>query len=166
MKRFKLLTILLMSIIIFTGCSKTKKTITSNEFYETISKNGIVVSDVTQIYGSAEKAYQSQPNDNQYSILFIEGKSIGEIKDMFLDEGNNIYQKAGISDEAKTVEAGSLTTKAPNKNILSGKNWQSLEVTTESNYYYLIFVDNTLLYIESNLDNKDKLVKIKDTIHY
>ena len=166
MKRFKLLTILFIGIVILSGCSKTKKSITAQEFYEAADKQGIVVQDLSQHYGIAKKAYQSENNDNKYSILFIEGNSINEMQNMFYDEAKNIYAKAGIKDQYDSQEAGKLTTKAPKKYVLSGKNWESLEVTTDNKYYYLIFIDETLLYMESDNDNKDLVNKLKDTIKY
>jgi PBP1b-binding outer membrane lipoprotein LpoB len=166
MKRFKLLTILFIGIIILTGCSKTKKAATAQEFYDVADKNGIVVQDVSQLYGLADKAYQSSPNDNQYKLLFIQGKSMSDMQNMFLDEASNVYNKTGLSEEKETQEVGTLTTKAPKKFIASGKNWQSVEVSTDDYYYYIAYVDNTLIYIESTTSNKEKLIKIKDTIKY
>ena len=166
MKRFKLLTILFLGIIILSGCSTTKKSISAQDFYNAADKEGIVVSNASSVYGLAKKAYQSAVNDNRYTILFIEGDSISDMQNMFLDEASNIYNKTGLNKEAETVEPGTLTTKAAKKSIGDGKNWQSLEVTTDDRYYYVSYVDKTLLYIESDTSNKDKLIKIKDTIKY
>jgi hypothetical protein len=166
MKKFKLLTILFIGIIFLTGCSKKKTSISADEFFNNADKQGIVVTDVTSLYGLAKKAYQTQPNDGKYKIIFIEGESLNDMQYMFFDEGKNIYEKAGIQDEYETKEVGQLTTKAPTKYIYNGKNWESLEVITDNNYYYLSFIDNTLLYMESDTENRDKMEKLKDTIKY
>lgn len=166
MKRLKLLTILFIGIIILTGCSKAKKSITAVDFYNTADKAGLVLQDASNVYGLAKKAYQSTINDYQYTIFFIEGNSISDMQNMFLDEAANIYSKTGLDKETETVEPGTLTTKGAKKSTGSGKNWKSLEVSTEDRYYYVTFIDNTLLYIESNNTNKDKLISIKDTIKY
>ena len=47
-----------------------------------------------------------------------------------------------------------------------GKNWKSLEINTKSNYYYLIYIENTLLYLKGTQDKKELLLTLKDAISY
>ena len=84
---------------------------------------------------------------------------------MFIDEAKNVYSKAGVLDETND-DTTNATQNKYTKKTAAGKNWSSVEITTDIKYYYLIYVNNTLLYMEGNLDKKDTLVKIKDAINY
>ena len=92
-----------------------------------------------------------------------------QILGIFFDEARNIYRKLGIDSNTTTEEviAGELTTTAAyKKNINGGSGWETLEIITQDKYYYLAYVDDTYLYMEGNIDQKDKLIKLKDSINY
>ena len=78
---------------------------------------------------------------------------------MFIDEAKNVYAKAGIDEDSDSNKKITKTT-------ASGKNWSSVEITNEYSYYYLAYIDNTILYLEGNIDQKDLLIKVKDAIKY
>lgn len=165
MKKIKLLTILIMCIIIVTGCSKSKKEITASDFYNTAKDQGYLLGDVSSLYGLANKAYQTN-KDSEISILFIEGKNETDMFNMLIDEAKNVYSKAGIQDEYPTAEAGQTTTKTPKKNVDKGKNYQSVEVTTNDRYYYLVYVGKTFFEIEGDISKKEDINKLIDTMKY
>lgn len=161
MKKIKLLTILFITIIFFTGCSKNKTAITGEEFLTKASDLGFSLSDVTTSYGFSNKAYQTERDE--YSILFIEGKKLSDITGMFVDEINNIYSE---SEMVGTLTSENSTTKKIDRVPSEGKNWKALEVNSGGYYYYVIYVDNTLLYLKGNSSHKDSLIKLKDAIKY
>lgn len=167
MKKIGLLTILFISVLLLSGCGNTKTKVSMDDFYKEASKLDIKLYDYTSSYGYANKAYQTESSD--YQILFIDGKNRKDIHGIFFDEVGNVYSKAGLKEETTTDDpmAGELTTKpAVEKKVNGGSGWESVEVTTSNKYYYLIYVDNTYLYMEGNADNKDLLIKLKDSIKY
>lgn len=166
MKKYKLLTIILIGIIILSGCSKNKKAVSGDDFNKKASEQNVSLTDVSSYYGIADKAYQTVGNSDDYKVLFVEGSKQSDIINMFLDEGVNIYSKAGIKDQYDSVEPGELTTQTPRKYVVKGKNWQSLEVITDSRYYYLVYVDKTLLHVEGSIEYKDLLTKLKNSVNY
>ena len=159
MKKISLLVLLIASVFLITGCSNKKTVITGSEFKDKVV--GIVnVSNYSAYYGIAKEAYQTEKTE--YKVLYIEGNSLSDIKGMYVDEGKNMYAKAGIVDEYGNEAAATKVT----KETRSGKNWSSIEITTEYKYYYPIYVENTILYMEGNLDQKDTLFKVRDAIKY
>ena len=165
MKRYSLLTILIVCVLIITGCNKTKTKVSIDEFYKQASKLDIHMKDYSQSYGYANKAYQTE--SDEYKILFVDGKNKQDIHGIFFDEVKNIYAKAGLKNTTtEDPEAGVLTTSPVDRKVDGGSGWESLELTKDDKYYYIIYVDNTYLYMEGNMDNKDLLIKLKDSIKY
>ena len=163
MKRLKLLLIVILGILVFTGCNSKKTSITGTDFSKQVG--GIVsLNNYSSHYGLAKQAYQT--DNTEYKVLFVEGNTISDIKGMYIDEVKNVYAKAGIVEETSQDEGTNAVDKKYTKRTAAGKNWSSIEITTDISYYYLIYVDNTLLYLEGNIDKKDILVKVKDTINY
>ena len=165
MKRFRLLTVLFIGIILLSGCSKNKKEITAEEFYNKSTELGYSFIDVSSLYGLANKAYQTN-KDADIKILFIYGKTETDMFNMFIDEAKNVYSKAGIQDEYPTVEAGKTTTQAPKKYVNKGNGWETVEVQTSDRYYYLAYVGKTYFEVEGNISDKDNIKKLIDTIKY
>ena len=166
MKRYKLLTLLIISVLIITGCASKKSTKSVSEFNDIAKNNNMTVYD-GNTYGYAEEASYVKTND--YSILFYKVKRGFDIQGMYIDEVKNVYTAAGIKDNTTTQEAtvvAELTTKPVEKNIRKGKNWSSLEVVTENRYYYLCMVDDTLFKIDSTLDKRDEVKNIIDAMKY
>ena len=159
MKKIRVILIVLFGIILLTGCKMNKKSVDSTEFKSRMDKQSIAMMDVTDLYGISKKAYQT--DKTEYKIIYVEGKRESDIKAMFIDEAKNVYSKANIIDEANngTTEANKYT-----KNTSSGNNWSAVEITTDVNYYYLTYIDNVLLYIEGNIDQKDTLIKVRDAV--
>ena len=154
MKRYKLLTIIFIGILFLTGCSKTKKAITGDEFYDICDDMDIRISEITSKFDYAESVYQTA--EEGYRVTFIEGKTLNDISGLFNDELKNLYSER-IADE----DVDNLDKKA-----INGKNFKSFELNYKDNYYYLIYVDKTFLYVQSNQDNKDKVRQIIDTMKY
>ena len=167
MKKKLLLTILFIGAVLLTGCSKNKSKVSIDEFYKKASSEEIQLHDYTSSYGYAKKAYETE--SKEYDVLFAEGNNKTDIHGIFFDEARNIYRKLGIDSNTTTEEpiAGELTTTAAyKKNINGGSGWETLEIITQDKYYYLAYVDDTYLYMEGNIDQKDKLIKLKDSINY
>lgn len=162
MKKIRLLLIICFGLLIITGCNYKKTSITGTEFSKQVGSI-VVLNNYSTSYGIAKQAYQT--DNTEYKVLFIEGNTSSDIKGMFIDEAKNIYAKAGIVDETNSTDDNSTSSKYT-KRTASGKNWSSVEITTDIKYYYLEYVDNTLLLLEANIDKKDIMLKVKDTINY
>ena len=160
MKRIKLLTILLLSILIITGC--TKKTSTCDEFNRLAREQGFEVVDYTKAYGYANKAYQT--SNDSHLAFFVEGKKQKEVQGIFLDEVKNIYVAAGVKSKSERENSEEDQGPEPIKN--GGDSWGTVEITTDDTYYYISYIKNTMLYIKCNISEKDKFVHIKDTMKY
>lgn len=153
MKTNKLLTILLIGILFLCGCSKSKKSVTSDQFLLTCETLNIGYEDVSESYGFAKEAYQLKEDD--YNILFIEGKTINDMSGMFYDDLSNIY-KTTIDENNNDVK----------NSIKSGKNWKSIETTINDKYYYLIYVDNTYLYVSASNKDVEAVMNLRKAINY
>ena len=159
MKKTKIILLLLIFILVLTGC--TKKSSTCEKFASALKEQGYEVYDYTQGYGYANKAYQSSSDD--YMALFVEGKNLKDIQGIFIDEVKNIYGLAGVKTKEEQEQS---EDKGPIPIVKGGDSWESVEVTTDNSFYYISYINDTLLYIKSNTDNEAKFRKIIDTIKY
>lgn len=162
MKKLRVLLIVLFGILILTGCTK-KEAVKASDFAKKAGSY-VVLNNYTSYYGIAKEAYQT--NNDQYKVIFIEAKNMSDIKGMYIDEAKNIYSKAGIVDENSADEGTNAINNKYTKKTASGKNWSSLEITTDLKYFYMIYVDDTILLIESNKEDKDLMIKVRDAINY
>ena len=169
MKKYRIILILLL-VVIVTGCEQKKSKIDAPTFNTYASNLGIKVQDVTQYYGYADVAYQT--NYNEFKVLFIDFKDSGvDSQGIFLDQVNNIYSSAGVSDSTNgnsptTVITSVATTKKYTKDTDNGDNWVYTKIVTEDKFYYAAKVDDTMLYIVSDLDHKDTVEQLISTMKY
>lgn len=168
MKKYKLLTILLISTLLITGCSNKKSKVDGPTFNTLAKNSGIGTTDVTQYYGYADKAYQS--NHEKYKVLYVDFKDNGvDTQGIFIDQVNNLYSRAGVSEgETKTSQTNvaELTTKAYKKDNDTGDNWVYVKLETSEGFFYIAKVDDTMLYITSDLENKDKMEELISAMKY
>ena len=162
MKKLKLLTLLLILIVFITGCKKAKQALDGPTFVTRATNLEITPTNVNNIYGYAKSSYQATTDD--YNIIFIETNKESDAHSTFLDEAKNIYILTGSEVEGES----SITTKKQENNrvVLAGKNWESLETEYEGTYYYLIYVDKTVLYIKSKSSSKQLMKKLIDAMKY
>ena len=153
MKRIRLIIVSLVSIILITGCTTTKKAIKSEEFAKICNDLGIEIVGVGNIYDYAEEAYKN--DTSKYNILYVEGKKLSDITGMFNDDLNNTYRAVN----GTTIDNVDNLTK-------KGKNWKSYEISKNGVNYYLIYVDNTYLYLQYKDEDQELMNKLKDAMKY
>lgn len=141
--------VLLLSILLLTGCGEKKSSLEEGEFYSIMTKKGYQVYDDKDNFEFVNHAYVILESD--LKIVFVEGKSKVDIEGIFVDQCNNVYNKVleGYDDLKK-----------------SGKNWSTLSIKDSQNYYYVSLVDDTYLYIEGSLDKENKINRIIDLLKY
>ena len=89
-KYIKLFSLVLVSILLLTGCSSTKEAISGDKFVEVANTFYYYPNDITSYYDYSETAkYYS---DKDISMTFIVGKRAYDIEGVFLDEVKNVYE--------------------------------------------------------------------------
>ena len=149
MKKFKILILCLFAILV-SGCSEIKSSIDGETFKEKAEGYKYVIQDITSQYAYAESSYLIS-NDN-FKILYVEGKKKYDIEGIFIDECKNIFNTIG-----------DVVYK---DNVSGGTNWTSLSVTTDDTYYYVSWIDDTYIYASSSIDGKKNIEKFMDELGY
>ena len=140
MKKFKIL-LLIVSILLVSGCGTTKESITESEFIEIAQNQGLTTYDDSASFDYVESAYVAAIKD--LKVIYIKGKKKADIEGTFIDQCNNIYKRAleGYKDSKK-----------------SGSNWSTLKITDSDHYYFISLIDDTYIYIEGSIEKKDKII--------
>lgn len=141
--------LLVTMLVLLTGCSKEKEAISGAEFKKIVTENTYEVVDVTNIYDYAKSAYLIK--DDNYKIMFIEGKKIGDIQSTYTDEVTNIYSNI-YSDNTRNND--------------KGEKWSYVELEDEDHYYYLCYINKTLVIVESDIENKNNMIDLLKKIEY
>lgn len=165
-KYLKLFCLVLVSILLLTGCSSTKEAISGDKFVEVANSFYYYPKDITSYYDYSETA--KFYNDKDISMTFIVGKRAYDIEGVFLDEVKNIYEKSGYNVTESTTQAvvNTTTLSATKADITSGKNWQKVIITNADKFYCVSRIDDTYLEIEADISQKDNLIKFLDALGY
>ena len=145
----KKIVLLLTIVVLLTGCSKEKEPISGESFNDIATEKKYEVTDVTNVYDYAKSAYLIK--DDNYKVMFIEGKKIGDIQSTYSDEVTNIYSNI-YSDNTRSND--------------KGEKWSYVELEDEDHYYYLCYINKTLVIVESDIDNKDNMISLLEKIGY
>lgn len=155
MKKLKFLVVILIGLIIVTGCNKKSKTaLSSDDFLKICNEKNIKMYDAIGLYAFADKAYVT--SEEKYEILYIIGKNQSDISGMYVDEVSNIYSKYKTDDNNEDYK----------ENVQSGNNWQTVEIQYKDKYVYIAIVDKTILEVHSDLVNKDLVRSLIDAMKY
>lgn len=148
MRKVKVL-LLIISILLISGCGKTKESITQDEFVKIAENQGLTTYDDSASFDYVESAYVAAIKD--LKVVYIKGKKKTDIEGTFVDQCNNIYKRAleGYKDSKK-----------------SGSNWSTLKITDSENIYFISLVDDTYIYIEGTIDKENKINRIIDELKY
>lgn len=143
----KKISIFIITLLFLTGC--TKKAITVDEFTSSFDTNTYTVNTYekgtidTIIDGLESGAYIT---NGSYTIDFYILENSTKAHELFMSE-------------KEEFEANKDTEVTENKE--SGKNYEIYELTTSLMYMYTSRIDNTLIYISANKEDKNE---IKDLI--
>jgi hypothetical protein len=169
----RLLLVGLMSVLLLTGCTHKPKT--AEEFKKIANENGIEVYQNTVGLAYAKEAYQT--NHEDYNVFFVVGKKAKVLQGVYLDEVVNIQGLAGVkpdTEKTTTNKNGELsidiTTKSNEPEIKpiskTGKNWSHVEIQGKDEYFYVSYIDDTMLYVRCKNEYKDTFKKIIDAMKY
>lgn len=145
----KLLLIIIISLFV-AGCGIYKNKTTTSQFKVIASELGYEVIDKTKALNDKrfKKVILAKKN-NDCQIEYYKLKSINDALYMFNDNKN-------IFKVSKT-ETSSYTS----KNI---GNYNTYELTNESNYMYLCRVEDTLIYLKVDVAYKDDVLEFIDNL--
>ena len=139
-------------ILLFTGCGK-KKAITSSDFKSKAEAEGYTVVDVVNQFsatGYVKEAYVARSNEG-YQIEFYVLTDNDMAKSMF-ETNKGIIENINGNNKMKTE--------------VNLSNYNKYSITTSSNYGYLCRIDNTLVYVNTSKDYKDKVKSFIKKIKY
>lgn len=152
MKNKLLIPILIISLLFLTSC--TKKALTIEEFTSSFDTNKYTVDEYqdgqidTVIDGLERGAYVT---NGSYSIDFYILENTTKASELFKDEKETFK----ANKEGKTTE-----------NSIKSNNYESYELTTSLMYMYTCRVDNTLLYVSANVEDKDEIKSLVKKLGY
>lgn len=154
MKIKKLFLTLFTIVLLFTltGCFSKEK-ISIKDFVNTSKKDKLTVYSITDNYKSYENLKNGYAAANLlgWRVTFFEFKNSDSAEDIFDQEVENIKKNKTKKDEE---EKSGL------------RNYETYELTTSTNYYYISRVDNTLLSVRSSINNKNDIKKFINKLRY
>ena len=139
-------------LILFTGCSK-KKAITSDEFKSKAEAEGYTVTDVQSqyaSYGYINQAFVASSADG-YQIEFYVLSDKDYAKSMF-ETNKSIIENVNGNNKVKTE--------------VNLSNYSKFAITTSTKYGYLSRIDNTLIYVNTTKENKNKVSSFIKKLKY
>lgn len=142
MKKIKYVLLIVM-VVLLTGCNSSKDNPDASSIKSILEENNYTVTDATSSYDYSEVAYYTSKLSTK--ITFVKGNKKYDIQGIFLDECENVYLVAEDDYEKK---------------INGGKNWTTLKVTDSTNYYFVGWIGDSYIKIESTISNEDKLDKL------
>lgn len=149
MKKVKILFMSLL-VLLTVGCGeKPKEVCEPDDYLIAVNELGHQVEDHTDYFAYSEATYLIDTN-NFYAI-YVKGKKKYDVEGLFLDECKNIYSDANEGYTKKTA---------------GKENWVSLEVKDDKTYYYVIYVEDTYLYIKTDLANESVAKDLINKIGY
>lgn len=141
--------ILVLIVFLAVGCAEKKNVINPTEYYRIVTDLGYEIVDYTEDFDYSEATYVVQ--DNNFYVMYVKGKKRYDIRGLFLDECQNVYNKA--KDGYKESTDGN-------------EQWLSLEIDDGKNYYYVVYVNDTYVYVETDIFNKGKAKELVEKIGY
>ena len=141
--------VLVLIMFLAVGCAEKKEVIEPTDYFKAVTDLGYEVEDYTKDFDYTEANYVIQ--DKNFYVMYVKGKKRYDIRGLFLDECQNVYSKAKEGYKESTD---------------GNEEWLSLEVQDGETYYYVIYVGDTYLYIETDAFMKNKAKELVNKIGY
>lgn len=157
MKKIKVLLIsvlCILTLVSFSGCGNKKNPISADEFCDKLESKSFTVSDSTSEYASNNEvveSYAAISPDYGYQIEFLIIDSDSNAKAMF---------ETNKSKFEKDKDNLSVTTN------LSFSTYEKYTIQSNGKYKVVSRINNTLLYVNANLEYKDEIQSILEEIGY
>ena len=150
LKKLFIFVLCVLSLFLVTGCSK-REALSADTFKSTIEGDGFRVNDALgqfDQYDYVKTAYVAVDSTNSYSIEFyvLSDSSYGK---SFFENNKKIFDE---SDGTK-VEVNLL-------------NYEKFSVENSSSYKYLARIDNTVVYVDTDVKNKDSVSSVIEKLGY
>ena len=147
----KLLGILLLGIVCFTGCQSSHKAITVDEFQDITKKNNYYFSDVSEQFDDEKIERVVMASTTVWHVEYYVLDTVENAQDMF--ESNRISFKETMISTSYEKE----------KNT---KNTKCYQLTTSYEFMYIYQVDNTLLFARVPVEYRSKVLKFIQDLDY
>lgn len=144
MKKLKIVFMSLMVVCLLCGCGK-KDVKDPTEIQSILENSNFEVYDTTDQVGYADRALYGIKG--QVKANYVKGNKKYDIQGIFLDECKNVYKK--VTGDYSKEDNG-------------GDNWTYLIVKDSEKYYFVGWIEDTYIVIESPADQEkiiNKLVK-------
>lgn len=144
--KFKYVIMSLLVVVLLCGCGGTKTSKDPSEIQSILENANFDVYDTTDQVGYADTALYGVKG--QVKANYVKGNKKYDIQGIFLDECKNIYNK--VEADYKKEDNG-------------GDNWTYLIVTDSEHYYFVGWIEDSYIAIESPAD-QEKLMNnlVKD----
>ena len=152
MKNIKLLLISIFMILMLTGCTE-KTAITTKEF-------------VSHAHAYTYEPYNIIEQYSQFEHIkeatLVRGREGWQIEYYVLTDSNSA-DSMFITNKNKFEKSKGNTSKSVNT---SGTNYNTYMLETNGTYKYISRVDNTLLYVDENIDYKNEIKEFIEELGY
>lgn len=149
MKKIKYLIMSLAVIILLCGCGGTRNAKSASDIQSILEKYQFEVFDSTEQVGYADKALYGIKG--QVKANYVKGNKKYDIQGIFLDECKNVYNKV-LNDYEKEDKGGD--------------NWTYLVVTDSEKYYFVGWVEDSYIAIESPADQTKLMNKMVNELGF
>ena len=140
--------------IILVGCSGGKKVISGEDFSKALEEQGYTLNDESEENKKLTTSYINASHaDTGNTFLFIDFIKEAEAANFFETTHQNLHGIEGNYQHTDNVEK-------------SSGNFQYQELTTEDNFYRIIKVKDTILYLEATIFQKDEVLDIVNKLGY
>lgn len=157
MKRIKIVGLLLVSLLIFTGCNLSsklnKEPLKSEEYKNKMEEKGYSTLDATGQFTQKfiKKVYLAVSNKSTYQIEFYEIDTIDNAKE-FYSNNKKIFEESKVSGSSDSyVELG---------------NHEKYTLKSGDTYKVISRIDNTIVYANVNKEYKNEVKKAIKEIGY
>lgn len=144
----------ILSIFLVVGCAATKKALTAEDFENKTKEKGLLVVDVKDQFSQYDfitKATVAVNQEEGWQIEHYELKTLSDAKSMY-NKNKSDFEKAKTNKNKETnMEVG---------------NYSKYILETDTEFMLLTRVDETLVYIKTPIENKDKVVEIVKDLGY
>lgn len=149
-----ILVLLIGGIALFSSLNKEKESMTASQFKTLMEERGFVVSDATSQfseYDYVEQVYVAAPSDYSYKIEFYELSDV-EYATSFYNNNKSIFESSKGNTSGETS--------------VSMNNYAKYTLSTSGKYKVVSRIDNTVVYLNVDSDNKDVVKDLLDEIGY
>ena len=143
----KKILIILLCCIMLTGCF-SKEAISMSKFMGMSSKYNYTLGDVTNQYDSYNVREAVVSKADGYQIEFYVLETVKDANNMFNVNKNDFKKSSGTNTSIKAT------------------NYETFKLTNDESYMYICRVDNTLLYVNTDIRYKEQIEEFIKELGY